>query len=123
VRPFGVVQQCLLVARAVPVRMRGSPLDLQALHFSRDPGERFVLVSENPLRGDGLFALSCIDGRAWPKLHLLATAALIEFKASSEADAHKVFDYFFLASGPGGVMLLQAPPECQSQAVGQQTSV
>jgi len=53
----------------------------------------------------------------------LATAALIEFKATSEADAHKVFDYFFLASGPGGVMLLQAPPECQSQAVGQQTSV
>merc|ERR1712050_489839 len=39
-----------------------------------------VLVSETPLR-DGLFALSCIDGRAWPKLHLLAKAALIEFKS------------------------------------------
>jgi len=54
----------------------------------------------------------------------LATAALIELKASSGADAPRVFDsFFFLASGPGGVMLLLAPPECQSQAVGQQTSV
>merc|ERR1712050_404412 len=79
-------------------------------------------VSENPLRGDGLFALSCIDGRAWPKLHLLATAALIEFKVTSGADAPRVFDsFFFLASGLGGVMLLLAPPEGQSQAVGQQT--
>jgi len=54
----------------------------------------------------------------------LATAALIEFKASSGADAPRVFDSFiFLASGPGGVMLLLAPSECQSQAVGQQTRV